>query len=234
MPVTLALAAGCLVVSLATLARPDLYGALGGLRPLSHPWQPATAAFEHGFDGVPLVAHLAGNLVLLWATGRIAEPLLGSLRYACVTALAIACFALALLVGPVDGHGASSFIYAYPPVLLAARIYAKATNDPGALAVTGPVNALLVLMWGVVPALMAIIPYAVGWRGGIFEALVLGNLFHLTGTAAGAAGAWMWRGEIARRLAGPQALMEPGDRLAAGASVLLPVALVAIVAVAAG
>lgn len=230
MPVTAALGAGMLVVSVPTALRPGLYAWIGGIAPLNHPWQPVTAAFAHGFVGVPVWVHLGGNLMLLGVSGWIAEPVLGSLRFACVTAVAIFCFALIHALGPVDGHGASSFIYAYGPTLLAARLYARRSGAPSALAFTRPAPGLLVLTWAVVPLLMALVPYVAGWRGGVLESFVLANSFHFSGLAAGIAGAWFWRQQIERRVAAPNALGSRGDRLAAGLALSVPVGLAAIVA----
>lgn len=230
MPATATLGAGMLVVSLPTAVRPELYGWVGGYKPLTHPWQPVTAAFEHGFHGVPLWVHLGANMLLLGVSGRIAEPVLGSLRFVGVTVLAIFCFALVHAFGPVDGHGASSFIYAYGPVLLVARLCARRSSNAAALAFTDNVPWLLVASWAVIPVIMALVPYAAGWRGDPLQSFVLANAFHFSGLVAGIASTWFWRDEIARRTVAPDARATHGDRLAGGLSVLIPVGLAGIVA----
>jgi hypothetical protein len=62
-------------------------------------------------------------------------------------------------------------------------------------------RGVLVLMYGVIVAVMALLPYLGGWRGNPLYALFFGNLYHLVATGAGCAFALLAGRSIRERLA---------------------------------
>lgn len=90
------------IVSLSTLIWPSLTSVLGGIGELSHPWQPWTVVFVHGWPGVPTILHLAGNLVLLAFVGLSLEWRLGAIRFLVLTLLAIFSAGLVRILSGVD------------------------------------------------------------------------------------------------------------------------------------
>jgi len=176
--VTYTLIAIMLIVSLSAFIWPSLTDALGGAGDLNYPWQPWTAVFVHGWPGMPILLHLAGNLVLLALIGPSVERRLGSLRFLTVTVLAIfAAGALRLLSG-VEFNGASAFIWAYAPFLWLLVRNGEQTGKTG----------ILYVMWLVIPVVMGFILTLSGARP--IMAFLLGNLYHLSGTVVGFVTAW--------------------------------------------
>ncbi len=170
---------------------PGLYSMIGGLKPLASPWQRLTLAFQHGFPGLPAPVHLGFSLVLLAVCAAPVERLVGPARFTLVTVCAMGAYAVAHLVPSVDGHGASGVIWAYAPILFVAR-RRRREEQPGRDA------AVLTVMWVVVPVVMTLLVYASGYRGNPLTALVLANLFHISGTLVGVFFAMLWsRGILA-------------------------------------
>lgn len=190
---TYALLALCVLVTVPSLFLPELRDALGGIAPRRHPWQPFTAAFQHGWPGVPAWAHLAANTVLILAVGPACERLLGHGRFLALCALAMA--ANAGVVAVTEGiNGSSLIIWAWgPPLYLALR---TGRVDP---AERERLGVLLAIMYVVVTLALAGLPYLYGWRGNPLLALVTGNLFHLVATAVGVGGALAWSDRIRER-----------------------------------
>jgi membrane associated rhomboid family serine protease len=190
----------CLAVTIPTLVFPDLYDVLGGLEPRRYPWQLFTAVFEHGWPGFHGSIHLALNVFLILECGRPCERLLGWRRFLALGVLSMLCNALAQLL--TEGvNGSSLVIWSWGPPLFVALRWAR-RRDPAvahAPAYTR-LRGVLVLMYGVIVVVMAVLPYLGGWRGNPLVALVLGNLYHLVAAAAGSGVAVLAAGSIRRRL----------------------------------
>jgi membrane associated rhomboid family serine protease len=225
--VTWALAAGILVVSVPTLFLPRLYDVFGGVGRLRHSWQAATSIFEHGWAGVPLVPHLLGNLALLFILGPTAERLLGSARFLAVCSLAGVLYAATRSLTGFDGNGASVVIWSWGPVVWLARRRAGAVGEADRVRLERAVPALWIL-WLFVPLGMAGILIAGGH--GPLLALFGGNAFHISATAAGFAGALLWRGRTAERLERGEGPPGAGDKGAGYAAFLIPLVLSALLA----
>jgi len=199
-PVTYAYLGLCVAATVAAMARPDLGAMLDGMAPREHPWQPVTAAFLHGWPGLPRWLHLIVNGFLMLRLGPYCERLLGSGRFLLLSVAALA--ANAAVVARTDGvNGSSLVMWAWGPPLFVALLAARRA-DPEAT--EGPiyrdVRWVLILFYAVVIALMAIVPYVYGWRGTLASALARGNLYHLVATVIGTVFAVLLRGWIARRL----------------------------------
>lgn len=198
--VTYGFLAVCLVVTVPTLFFPNLYGILGGLEPRRYPWQLFTAVFEHGWPGVHGSIHLALNAFLILECGRPCERLLGWRRFVALGVLSTSSNAVAQLL--TEGiNGSSLVIWSWGPALFVALRWAR-RRDPGVVEVPAYVRlrGVLVLMYGVIVVVMAVLPYLGGWRGDPLYALVRGNLYHAVATAAGVVFAVLGAGSIGRRL----------------------------------
>lgn len=225
--VTYALIAAMLVASLPALPWPEVRGVLGGIGPLRYPWQVWTSAFMHGWPGVPLLVHLVLNLILIGFVGVAAEKLLGAARYLGITGLALVAYWAVRRITGIEANGASVFLWAYAPVLFVGLRAAARSGRPVGDAYQ-KAKGFLVIMWLLVPIAMVGILVVHGVRPWI--AVLLGNVFHLSATAAGVAAAVGWRGRIRDRLRTGRYAVAPADRLGAGASAALPLLLMLLVA----
>lgn len=218
-----------LLVSGATLIDPGLERVFGGVGRLRYPWQEVTAAFEHGWPGVPLLPHLAGNLVLLALAAPAAERALGAWRFLVLTLAALVLQVAVRRTTGIDGNGASLFLWAYPPVLWACERGRPGEQAPPAGAL--PVAPVLFVTWGVIPLVMTGLLLAQGH--GPVVAFLGGNAFHLAATAAGFAAVAAWRGHIRHRAAGPwPPPADRGDRGAAVGALAIPGFLLVLLALA--
>lgn len=179
--VTYSLTIIMIIISLASMIWPSVTSVLGGVGELSYPWQPWTAVFVHGWPGMPILVHLIGNLVLLAVTGPGVERQLGFLRFLTVTLLAIFAAGIVRLLTGVEFNGASAFIWAYAPLLWFFNHKYGQTDKAG----------ILYVMWLIVPLGMGIIFVLNGVD--LFTALVLGNVYHLSGTLVGFCAVRFWK-----------------------------------------
>lgn len=175
-----------IVISLAALIYPPLADIVGGVGAVRFPWQPWTAVFLHGWPGMPLLLHLAGNLVLLALVGPPVERMLGPGRFLLVTLAAIGAAGVVRLLSGVEFNGASAFIWAYAPLLW---LLIRREEDDTAAGKTG----LLWVMWLIVPLALGIILVLNG--APLLTAFVWGNIYHLSATVVGFVAAWLWRKE---------------------------------------
>jgi len=182
-------------VSLVVALVPGADRLLGGVGPLHHPWQPLTSAFAHGFPGFPMPLHLAGNLVLLALVGPVAERRLGSVRFLALTLFAIGLYAAARGLGGPEAQGSSVFLYAYLPVAAWPHARAPSSSPHDTPEDRERARAALWVMGLLLPLGMGALLMAGG--AAPLPALVLGNLYHLTGALAGCLGVVVWRRRIA-------------------------------------
>lgn len=182
--VTYTLMALMIITSLAAFIWPPLADYVSGVGELHYVWQPWTAVFLHGWPGMPLLLHLAGNLILLALVGLPVERCIGSRRFLLITLIAIAVAGMIRWLTGLEFNGASAFIWAYAPLLWWLIRQGKETDKV----------ALLWLMWLVVPLAMGIILAING--SNLLAALLLGNVYHLSATAVGFAAVWLWQNGI--------------------------------------
>lgn len=207
----------CLLITIPTLIRPELYAVFGGVEPRRYPWQLFTAAFEHGWPGFHGSIHLALNAFLILECGRPCERLLGSPRFLALCLLSLGANAVAqLLVGGVNGS--SLLIWAWgPPLFVALRAARRASPEVARDPVHGRLLAILLLIYVAIPLAMTLVPYAAGWRGNPVVGFLRANVFHLVATAVGAGFAAVHVGWIRRRLTAfggpePPPVDRPGAR----------------------
>lgn len=194
-PLTVVLASGCLLASLPLLLIPSLRETVGNGASLALV-RLLTSPFVHGFSTASLVPHLAGNLVLLWYAGSRVERALGTGRFALLTLGALGAYGAIQALWALDVNGASVFVWAYaPPLAVAHRSHLlREHGSAGDDATATPI--VLTVMWVVVPIAMTTVPYAFGWSGGFVRAFLVANTFHLSATAVGIGGAWIWRDRL--------------------------------------
>jgi membrane associated rhomboid family serine protease len=190
----------CCSITLPTLMSPGLYDVFGGIEPRRHPWQLFTSVFEHGWPGFHGAVHLALNLFLILECGRPCERLLGSGRFfaLCVSSMLANALAQTMTEGV---NGSSLVIWSWGPSLFLALRWAR-RRDPSVVgsAAYGRIRGVLILMYGVIVVVMAVLPYVGGWRGNPLHALLLGNLYHLVATVVGLAFAAAGARALVRRL----------------------------------
>ena len=189
----------CVGVTVVGLLSPDIYRQLSGIEPREHAWQSLTAAFVHGWPGFPSWLHLGLNAFLILNAGILCERLLGTWRFLLLSVFSLLANALAIHL--TDGvNGSSVVIWSWGPSLFLAlrtastRRQARVAGRPVA-----EIHGLLLLMYVVIPILMAVIPYMYGWRGNPMEAFLRGNLYHLVATTVGIGFAYLWRAYISER-----------------------------------
>jgi len=194
--VTIAIGALALIATLVAMASPAVHAALDGTAPREHPWQPVTAAFLHGWPGMPALFHLAMNLVLLAVVGPMVERVLGTSRMLILSLAALA--ANALTVHLTDGaNGTSLILWAWgPPLYVALR-----ADVAGRTLDRSRGRGILGLMYVGIPVLLTGAPYLAGWRGSPLVAFGMANAFHAVATAVGVGLAIAWRDRIRSRVA---------------------------------
>lgn len=195
--VTLGFLLLCYAITVPTLFKPELYGVFGGIAPRSHGWQIFTAAFEHGWPGFHGSIHLALDTFLILEAGPPCERLLGRARF---LGLCLAALAVSALVQTLTGgvNGSSLIIWSWGPPLFFAWRWGRrhGVSDTRAME---RLQMILVFMYGVMVAVMTVLPYLAGWRGNPLVSLIRGNLFHLTATGVGIVfTAAVWRAAGAR------------------------------------
>jgi membrane associated rhomboid family serine protease len=178
--VTYALGVLMVAVSVVTSIWPSLASVVGGVGELNYPWQPWTAVFLHGWPGMPMLLHLAGNLILLAIIGPKVEGELGSRRFFVVTLAAILVAGILRILVGVEFNGASAFLWSYAPIYWL-YCYKRQRDNAG----------VLYVMWLIVPAVMGLIFVLNGINP--FKAIILGNLYHLSGTIVGFGALWFWK-----------------------------------------
>jgi len=192
----------CLLVTIPTLFYPELYRVFGGIEPRRHGWQLFTAAFEHGWPGFHGSIHLALNVFLILECGRPCERLLGSGRYLVLGLLSLAANAVAQTLTE-SVNGSSLVIWSWGPALFLALVWAK-RQDPEIRRTRdyGRLRGLLVLMYGIIVLVMALLPYLSGWDGNPVSSLLMGNRYHLVATGVGIVFAWCSADYIHDRMSG--------------------------------
>lgn len=212
--VTYALAAAMLVVSVPSMFWLDVNGAFTGVGPIRYRWQILSSAFQHGWPGVPVLAHLAGNLFLISIVGPVAERAIGSFRFLLVTLGAIAAYSWARQSTGIEANGASVFIWAYAPIVYWS---VRGANPSGGL--YGRIRGALIIMWIIVPAAMtALTIRAVG----PLLAFPVANVFHISATVTGLVGAFAWRDHARERIDDPPPALAGADLVAAIVAWLIP------------
>lgn len=186
--ITYLLVALMVTTSFGALVWPPLASFVSGVGRLTYPWQPWTAVFVHGWPGMPVPLHLGGNLLLLALVGPPVERRLGAARFLLLTLLAIATAGILRLLTDVEFNGASAFIWAYAPLLW--LLIRRGDVADKAL--------LLWVMWLIVPLAMGLVLALNG--ANLLAALLLGNVYHLSGTAVGVAAALY----LPRRISRPE------------------------------
>ncbi len=219
-PVTHALVAAMLVVSVPTMFWGRLNHVFGGIGEMRYPWQVFSSAFEHGWPGFPLLLHLVLNLALMFTAAVMAERLLGSARFLALSLLAICCYWLTRqILFPLQANGSSVFIWSYAPILLAAVLQTRRAGGPFGEAYRRA-TGLLFVMWVVVTVALSVF-LALGGVDPV-SAVLYGNAFHLSGTVAGFLGVALWRGHVLNRLRKGAFPQSGWDRTAAKAGFAIP------------
>lgn len=190
----------CYLITIPSLLYPKLYGIFGGIEPRPYPWQLFTAVFEHGWPGFHGSIHLALNTILILECGRPCERLLGSRRFLLLCFLSMLANAGTQLY--TEGvNGSSLVIWAWGPPLFVALKWAKSRDRQVRNAASfGRIRGILIIMYGVVVVVMALLPYLAGWRGNPLVSLLMGNLYHLVAAGVGIICAFFWAGYLRLRL----------------------------------
>lgn len=217
--ITLLLVSATLVVSLPSLVDPRFYRLFGAVGELRYPWQYVTFAFEHGWPGFPPLSHLLVDLLLMLVVGVAAEAMLGAARYLTLTAAAVACHWGARAVTGLEANGASVFLWSYAPIVFVGVVHAKRSGGRGG-SVYERLQAMLVVMWVVVPVVLG----GLAMSRGVAPLLAVpeANVFHISGTIAGLAGALVWKRTIAVRLTSSMVERSTADRVAIATGAMLP------------
>ncbi len=191
--VSLFLLLSCLLVSLPTYFSINYYSLFGASDSPAYPWQnPITSQLEHGSyiteltgDGIPLLVHLFGNVMVILFFGVMAERLLGTFRFLLLSVIAGLVSYLLTITFRMYENGASGIVWAYGPVafVILVQLFKKDRRRLLKDILFYVSVLLLFLMWIVVSFL-----------GGLSTLL-----FHLASTAVGVIFTWLWRKDIHTR-----------------------------------
>ena len=180
----------CLLVSLPTYFSLKYYSIFGASDSSAYPWQnPITSQLEHGSylseltgEGIPLMIHLLGNVLVILIFGCMAERVLGTFRFLLLSITAGLVSYLLMILFHMYENGASGIVWAYGPVALVILIQLFRRNRKRLLKdILFNLSVLLFfLMWIVI-----------SYLGGLSTLL-----FHLASTIVGAVFTWIWRNAI--------------------------------------
>lgn len=156
----------CLLVSIPTYFFPRLYFVFGssfqGYND-TYIWQNAiTSQFEHGSfyieskiaQGLPLLVHLFGNVIIIGVFGSLTERILGTRRFLQLTIIAALCNYIIRVLIDSYGNGASGIAWAYGSI--AFLILIRTSKLYGNRLLRDPMfyisDFLFVMMWIVITA----------------------------------------------------------------------------------
>lgn len=187
---SLVFALGCILVSVPTYFRPELYDVFGGEWPVYYTWQTLTHFLQHGSIGgdLPLSVHLICNLIVILIFGSISEKVLGAKRYfALILVSSLSAQVLRMLLG-IWGNGASGIAWAFAPIAFITIFMIYRKNKAGLLG--DFMFFICIIIFALIWIIITIGNFAEGW--------VHSNLIHLTATAVGMIFAFIWRAHIAQ------------------------------------
>ena len=225
-PVTLFLITCMFLATLPALSFPKVEKLFSAASPQPFPWQFITGAFDHGWAFLPPLLHLSANLALFFFVGPWTERLLGSARY---LFLMLAAFLAAGLVRSLPGYGptgASAFVLACGPVLLAHLLAIR--SDPEVPTWRKLWLGLLVL------GLLVVTPLLYGaWlarqSSALMLALLQANAVHLSAFLAGGLAVLLWRDRLQAEPASAASQPDALDRAAVIFASLIPSAMAVLI-----
>lgn len=184
----------CLLVSLPTFFNLKYYSIFGASDSPAYPWQnPITSQLEHGSylseltgEGIPLLVHLLGNVLVILLFGFMAERVLGTFKFIILSVTAGLVSYLLMILLHMYENGASGIVWAYGPVAFFILIKLFRRNRKRLLKdiLFYASVLLLILMWIVISII-----------GGLSTLF-----FHLAATLVGAIFTWIWRRDIHDRV----------------------------------
>lgn len=192
---SLILILSCLIVSIPTYFSPKLYFVFGGNSQPFYPWQNIISSqFEHGSffvetkiqQGLPLLVHLLGNLLVIALFGCISERILGTKKFFILILVAATMNIFVRFIIKSYGNGISGIAWSFAPVILLTIIiffinHAKKLLHDFMLYIS---IFLFLMMW-------IIISVGSEWTT---------NLFHLIATIVGVLFTFIWKDEIVDRI----------------------------------
>jgi membrane associated rhomboid family serine protease len=181
--ISIILIISCLLVSIPTYISPRLYFIFGSSfqgYTATYPWQnTVTSQFEHGTfyvesniaQGLPLLVHLFGNIIIIGVFGSIVERVVGKRRFLILSIAAASVNYLVRAMIGSWGNGASGIAFVYGPIVFFIiyrlyRIYGKNIFKDFFFYIY---FILFLMMW-------IVIPIGSEWTT---------NLIHLTATVTG-------------------------------------------------
>lgn len=175
-----------IIVTVASMVFPNLQHVFGSFDDHSTSIQRLTLVFQHGFDNLSGIVHLFINIILFIFIGISTEKILGPFYFFILTLSAILFYLIVHSVFQMTGHGAAGVLYAYAPVIF------YSLNE-GRLLKTRSVfdemyrnlRTVLVIMYTVLPILMAVVPIHFDSDLPFVKALLFGNIFHISATLLG-------------------------------------------------
>jgi len=191
----------CVLVTVSGMIFPNLHRIFGSFDDQTGTVQRLTVVFQHGFDDLSGAIHLFVNILLFIFIGISTERILGPFYFFILTMSAIFFYIFIHSVFELTGHGAAGVLYAYTPVIY------YSLNE-GRLLKTRSVfdemyrnlRNVLIIMYTVFPLLMAVVPIHFDSDLPFIQALLYGNIFHISATFLGIVFMLIFKEKIRLRL----------------------------------
>jgi len=188
-------------VTLATFVFPNLRYVYGSFDDTADFMQRLNITFQHGFETVSALVHLVVDVILIFFLGSYLEKLIGVFRFfsICVTVVFVGAIVHQLL--GLTGHGAAALLWAFMPICWY-------TLNEGLLLKTRSkfdefyrlLRSMIMIMFFLFPVFFSIIPIYFDSETSWYEAMLRGNVMHLTGLMCGFFFLYFFRESIRQRL----------------------------------
>lgn len=191
----------CVVVTVAGMIFPNLHRIFGSFDDHASMMQRLTLVFQHGFDDLSGMIHLFVNVLLFLFIGISTERILGPFYFFILNLSAILFYIFIHSVFDLIGHGAAGVLYAYAPVIFYSLNEGQLLKTRSVFDETyRNLRNVLVIMYTVFPLLMAVVPIHFDSDLPFIQALLYGNIFHISATLLGIVFMFIFREKIRLRL----------------------------------
>ncbi|MFZ5554361.1 MAG: rhomboid family intramembrane serine protease [Bacteroidota bacterium] len=193
----------CALVTVASISWPNLQYVFGSYGDETTKIQRLTLTFQHGFDGFPVsgFVHLLINLLLFIFLGLATEKILGTFYFFILTACAMIFYMVVHSAFNMTGHGAGGVLYAYAPVIFYSLSEGRLLKTRSVFdEMYRNLRTVLLIMYTVIPILMAVVPIHFDSDIPFYQAFLYGNIFHISATLLGIIFMFLFKEPVRQRL----------------------------------
>lgn len=188
-------------VTLATIFFTNIGNSVGCFSNSCGIMQRLTVSFQHGFDEISALVHLLVDIILMIFIGSFTEKVMGNFRFFVLTVAAMFGISIVHWMFGLIGHGASSVIYAFTPIVMYSLSEGRLIKTRSAYDdYYRDLRNILVVIFVLLPVLFAFIPFNFNSKFTLLESVLYGNLANITGLLIGFLMLQIFRDDIRKRL----------------------------------